>query len=136
MKIFICGSMSFAREMLEYKNKLQEIGHQVIVPASVEECIENPELNMDLDYCFRTDIQKKCFNQIAESDAILVLNCEKNGIDGYIGGATLMEMGLASHLNKKIFLLNTSPKIEDLRYSVEIQLTKPIILNGDLNLIS
>jgi len=25
----------------------------------------------------------KCFKQISESDAILVLNCDKNGITGY-----------------------------------------------------
>ena len=46
-----------------------------------------------------------------------------------------MEIGLAQHLNKKIFLLYPPPKIEDLRYSVEIQLAKPIVLDDNLDLI-
>ena len=97
---------------------------------------KNPELNMDLEYCLRKNVQKEHFNSIAKSDAILVLNYERNGIKGYIGGAVLMEMGVAQHLNKKIFLLYSPPKIEDLRYSLEIQLTKPIILHGNLSKIS
>jgi len=136
MKITLCGSMHFAREMLETKKNLEEIGHAVIVPSTVYDCLKNPELNMDLEYCFKNNVQKEHFNSIAESDAILILNYDKNLIKGYIGGAVLMEMAVAQHLNKKIFLLYPPPKVEEIRYSVEIQLTKPIILNGNINLIS
>lgn len=136
MKITICGSMAFAKEMLEYKDKLEKMGHTVITPSATEECIINPELNMDLEFCIKRDLQKEHFNFISQSDAILVLNHNKNGIKGYVGGATLMEMAIASHLDKKIFLLDPIPEIKDLRYSFEIQLTKPIVLNGNLNLIS
>ncbi len=135
MKITICGSMNFAKEMLETKRKLEKMGHHAIVPSSVHDCLKKPELNMDLNYCREKNVQEEYFNCVAEGDAILVLNYERNGIKGYIGGATLMEIGLAQHLDKKIFLLYPPPKIEDLRYSVEIQLAKPIILNGDLSLI-
>jgi len=135
MKITICGSMNFAKEMLETKSELEKMGHQAIVPQSVHDCLKNPELNMDLDYCRERNVQEECFKSVAEGEAILVLNYERNGIKGYIGGATLMEIGLAQHLNKKIFLLYPPPKIEDLRYSVEIQLAKPIVLNGNLDLI-
>ncbi len=136
MKITLCGSMHFARQMLETKNKLEQMGHTVIVPSTVYDCMENPELNMDLEYCFKNNVQKEHFNSIAESDAILILNYDKNLIKGYIGGAVLMEMAVAQHLNKKIFLLYPPPKVEELRYSIEIQLTKPRVLNGNLNLIS
>ena len=44
-----------------------------------------------------------------------------------------MEIGFAHVLNQKIFLLNKIPDI--LFYRTEIEAVKPIILNGDLNLI-
>jgi len=136
MKLMICGSMFFSKEMLQTKNRLEELGHQVMVPSDVNECLVNPELNMNLDYCIQNDIDKKDFNQVEKSDGIVVLNYDRNNIKGYIGGATLMEIGLARHFNKKIFLLFNPPKEEDLRYSLEIKTTKPIILNGDLTKIS
>jgi len=134
MKIVICGSMYFAKEMLEVKAQLEEMGHFVFVPSDIDDCVKNPELSMDMKHCLRTNVQKECFDKVAESDAILVLNYKRNGVKGYVGGATLMEIGIAQCLDKKI-LLYPPPKIEDLRYSLEIQLAKPRILNGDLDLI-
>jgi len=103
-----------------------------MVSPDTHACIENPELNMDLEHCSNLDIDKRCFDQIAISDAILVLNYPKNNMEGYIGGATLMEIGLARHLDKKIFLLHDPPSEEEQRYSLEVKLAKPIIINGDL----
>jgi hypothetical protein len=136
MKIFICGSMRFAKEMLEIKSELEKKGHGVSISPDVNNCLENPELNMNIEHCLSINIQEECFDGIAASDAILVLNYKRNNIEGYVGGATLMEIGVAQHLKKKIFLLYPPPKIEDQRYSVEIQLAKPIILNGDLTKIN
>jgi hypothetical protein len=136
MKLMICGSMHFSKEMLEMRDKLQGLGHEATVPSDVNECIENPNLNMDLEYCLKTDIDKKDFDQVAKSDAILVLNYAKNEIKGYVGGATLMEIGLARHLNKKIFLMNDPPDEKDLRYALEVKVARPIILNGDLTKIA
>lgn len=131
----ICGSMYFAREMLEVKKKLEEMGHFCFVPSDIQDCTKNPELSMDMEHCLKTNVQKECFDNVTKSDTILVLNYKRNGIEGYVGGATLMEIGIAQCLNKKIFLLYPPPKIEDQRYSLEIQLAKPLILNGNLNLI-
>jgi hypothetical protein len=131
----ICGSMAFSKEMLETQKALEQIGHKALVPVDTVECVENPDLNMDLEHCISTQVDKKCFDLIAESDAILVLNYEKNGIKGYVGGATLMEIGIARHLNKKIFLLHELPSEEEQRYSLEIKATEPAILNGDLTKI-
>lgn len=128
--------MHFSKEMLEAKNMLEKLGHEVMVPSDVNECLKNPELNMDLNYCMESDIDKKDFDQVAKSDGIVVLNYERNDVKGYVGGATLMEIGLARHLNKKIFLLFNPPKEEDLRYALEIKVARPIVLNGDLNNIS
>jgi len=136
MKLMICGSMFFSKEMLQTKNILEELGHEVMVPSDVNECLVDSELNTNLDYCIKNNIDKKDFDQIAKSDGIVVLNYDKNNIKGYVGGATLMEIGLARHLNKKIFLLFSLPEEKDLRYALEIKITKPTILNGDLNLIA
>ena len=75
---------------------------------------------------------RKHFDKVAWSDAILVLNYDKNKIEGYVGANTLMEMGLALHLNKRIYLLNPMPEIS---YKEEILGMKPIIINGDLSKI-
>lgn len=132
MRIMICGSMAFAREMIEAKAKLEGMGHAVFVTSDVGECVSNPDLNMDWDHCYKTQIDKECFDKIADSDAILVINPPKNGIPGYIGGATLMEIGLARHLNKKIFILHDLPSEDQLRYVFEIRLTEPLFLGGDV----
>jgi hypothetical protein len=136
MKFMICGSMHFAKEMLDAQKILEELGHAARVPSDVHECLNNPELNMDLNYCIQTNIDKKDFQQVADSEAILVLNYPRRGIAGYVGGATLMEIGLARHLNKKIYFLNDLPSEDSLRYALEIKITQPIILNGDLNKIN
>ena len=73
------------------------------------------------------------YNSIANTDAILVCNFEKNGVEGYIGGAVLMELGFAHVLNKKIFLLNQIP---DVKYVDEIKAVSPVVINYDLNKIS
>jgi predicted RNA-binding protein with PUA domain len=66
------------------------------------------------------------------SDAILVLNFDKNGVKNYIGGNTLMEIGFAHVHDKKIFLLNPIP---DMPYKDEIEATDPVVLSGDLSKI-
>lgn len=136
MKLMICGSMHFSKEMLEAKNILESLGHEVMVPSDVSECLEDPNLNMDLEYCLKTNIDKKDFDQVAKADGIVVLNYDKNNIKGYIGGATLMEIGLARHLNKKIFLMFDPPQEKDLRYALEVKVARPLILNGNLSGIS
>ena len=73
MKIAIVGSMHFAREMLEAKKALDEMGHEAMIPPDTIDCLEKPELNVDLEHCASSQIDKKGFSQIAESDAILVI---------------------------------------------------------------
>jgi len=78
MKIMICGSMTFAKEMMDTKRKLEALGYVVLAPLDVESHIENPKLVDDLDLNYKhaveKNIMKKCFDLIAESDAILILN--------------------------------------------------------------
>ncbi len=72
------------------------------------------------------------YEKIDWADAILVINHEKRGIEGYIGGNTLIEIGVAFYQKKKIYILNQVSS--ELSYKQEILGMKPIMLNGILSL--
>ena len=136
MKITICGSMSFAKEMLTTKKKLDGMGHKAFVPVDARVIAEgkhdHDDLEEDYRYCIENDIMRKCYALIEKSDAVIVLNYPKNGVDGYVGAATLMDMGIAYYLGKRIFLLNPPPGIGESRQSHEIRAMQPIVLAGSL----
>lgn len=135
MKIAICGSMKFHEKMREVKKKLEEMGHNVYVPKSIELMdtvgYVHPEGDEEkVQAKIEHDFIRAHFKKIEESDAILVLNYDKKGIVNYIGGNTFLEMGLAYWLNKKIFLLNPIPEMD---YLTEMYALQPIVINGDLS---
>jgi len=140
MKITICGSMSFAKQMLDAKTKLEEMGHSVQIPDDTDFHISQPgfidDLEADLAHCIEKDLMRNHMKRVAEADAILVLNYPKNGIDGYIGTSSFMEMGIAYYLKKNIFLFNPPPPMEKVRWAIEVRLTQPTVINGDLSLIN
>lgn len=72
------------------------------------------------------------FQKIGESDAVLVLNEKKKDVEGYIGGAVLLEMGFAHVLGKKIFLMN---EVSAVAYTDEIKMMQPVVIGGDLSKI-
>lgn len=132
--------MHFAKEMVDAKDKLRELGHEAQTPEDAELFAGNHHLTTDnheenYKHCLETDIMRKCFDEIAKSDAILLLNYPKNSIDGYIGASGLMETALAYYLKKKIFLLFPPPPVRKAKYSHEILIMQPVILNGDLTKI-
>lgn len=142
MRITICGSMKFAKEMKEAKDYLESAGHFVILPELVEKFIKHKTWQKRVDgwrsaegarLKKKYDLIKKHYEKIKESDAILVVNYEKKGIKNYIGGNSFLEMGFAYILNKKIYLLNDIPKLKF--YREEIMAMDPIVLNGDLSKI-
>ena len=129
MKIAICSSMAFAKDMISVRNQLQALGHKVIIQDDVEQHASGEIKGEDKWRKLQIDPLKTYYNEIKKSDAIIVINKDKNNIKNYIGGNTLIEMAFAYVLNKKIFLLNPVPKIS---YSDEIEAMKPIIINGNL----
>lgn len=135
MKITICGSMRFAKEMFEIKDLLEELEHRVLIPKDSEMFIQEEEIKNDVQFLIDGNYIQDHFDKIAQSDAILVLNFEKNKIKGYVGGNTLMEIGIAKYEKKKIYLLNEIPNKSDLSYATEIQASEPIVINGDLKKI-
>ncbi len=136
MKITICGSMAFAKEMLDIQKQLESQGHEVEIPITTQQCTTQDGLNEDLEFCLANDVMRDHFKKIQASDAILVLNFPKNNIAGYIGGSSLMEIAVARYLDKKIFILNDLPDEKILRYSLEVKLSQPTIINNDLNKIN
>lgn len=145
MKIAICGSIVFSREMGEIAKELEEKGHKIDLPfytkkilngeISHEEFVKEKEASGDGKFreLAEVDLIKRYFKLINESDAILVLNLDKKGIRNYVGGNTLIEMGFAYALDKKIFFYNPIP---DMSYTDEIKAMKPIILGGNLEKIT
>ena len=65
-------------------------------------------------------------------DAIYLLNYEKHGIPGYVGGAALIELYIAHREYKKIFLEND---IEKSPMYDEIMGFAPVFVHGKLSKI-
>ena len=140
MKITIVGSSSFRKEKVIYRDKLRAMGHDAVIHPYYEKLAagEMPELleriNKEHHVVKREyGFIKWYYDSIVASDAILVLNLEKNGQPNYIGGNTLMEMGFAHVHDKKIFLLNPIP--EYVPYVDEIKAMADEILQRDLTKI-
>ena len=134
MKITICSSMAFSEKVLDVKKLLEMSGHEVFVSEFIDSYVGKDEKSKQALTIFHKntkDAIREHWNKIKNSDAILVLNYDRKGIENYIGGNTLMEIGFAHVLDKKIFLLNPIPEIE--YYKSEIEAIQPIILHGDLS---
>jgi hypothetical protein len=136
MKIAICASMVFAEKMVQVKHQLEEIGHTVFISQFAEGYLgkaEKEKEKLAVSDKNEHDAIRKFWEIIKKSDAILVLNYDRKGIQNYIGGNTLMEIGFAHVLNKKIFMMNPIPDIE--YYRSEIEAVSPVVLKQDLNKI-
>ena len=141
-KITICCSASFYKQALDIERKLQERGFKVKIPHTAYIMEESGDFNVETyktwyqnasDWDKKTELMKTHFQKVLDSDAILVLNYEKNGIEGYIGGNGLMEMALAFHYEKPIYVLN--PVSEALSVYEEVMGMQPTFLDGDIGKI-
>ncbi len=113
-KIFLCASMNFYRELVDIEKELTSLGWQVFIPQSAKSMKERNDFEVThvkgvLSYEERSKLIRQNFADIAECDAILVINNEKNGIPAYIGPNVLMEIGVAFYLKKNIFIWNSVP---------------------------
>lgn len=140
MKITICGSVKFADRLVDIYRQLEKLGHEPVMhedmfgiaDGTAQELIDG----IDIDH---SEIKKKhnfiklWYELIVGSDAILVCNFDKNGIENYIGGNTLMEIGFAHVNDKKIFLLNPVPV--GVAYVDEIKAMADLVIEGDLQKI-
>lgn len=154
MKLTLCGSIAFYAEMEAAKEALLALGHDVKLPLLSKEL--PPEIGGGRTMYFGKYIEENGgidgfspdhmvwdlkeggirdhFDKIEWGEAIVVVNPEKRGIPGYIGGNTLMEIGLAFYLRKPIYILN--PVSSELSHKQEVLGMKPVFLDGDINKIS
>jgi len=142
MKISIVGSLDFAYEMKEIAEKLINLGFEVDLPPTAKMILEKEIASEQIkkekeDGSFSqrvidSDAIRRYWKIIQNTDAILVVNFDKKGIKGYVGGNSFLEMGFAHVINKKIFLMNPIPEIG---YKDEIKAMQPIVLNNDITKI-
>jgi UDP-N-acetylglucosamine:LPS N-acetylglucosamine transferase len=141
--ITICSSASHYKQVLEIEKQLKALGYRVKIPKTAN--IMKRTNNFDVstyktwfankkDYKKKTLLMKEHFKKVLEADAILITNFDKNGLVGYIGGNVLMEMVIAFHYKKPIYIYNDISA--DLSIKEEIYGMNPIFLNGDLRIIS
>lgn len=121
MIITICSSLNFTKEIDVVAGQLRNEGHHVYIPKTAEEIING---NISLEQIKKEketgeiskraasfDAIKTHYDKIMKSDAILVINIEKNGVRDYIGPSVFLEMGFAHVLGKRIFLWNNVPSV-------------------------
>jgi hypothetical protein len=138
MKIYVLGSSTFMKEMVTAKNQLCQLGfdgwihpdYEAFVRGEKKEILDGVAQGEHAAVKRENDYLRVHYRHICQSDAILIVNLEKNGIKNYIGGNALIEMGQAYVNHKVIFLLNGIPS--DLPYAAEIEAMDPICLNGNL----
>ncbi|OHA18424.1 MAG: hypothetical protein A2664_00575 [Candidatus Taylorbacteria bacterium RIFCSPHIGHO2_01_FULL_46_22b] len=140
MIVTLCSSASFYKQVIEIRDQLKKMGVKVFVPLTAGKMERSGDWQVGTYKTWHKDASQynrkafltmHHFNKIAKGDSILVLNYEKNGKQGYIGGAVLAEMAVAFYLKKKIYILN--PIQEEVSYKEEILGMKPVILGGDLS---
>jgi hypothetical protein len=141
MKITICGSVKFAKNLVEAYRQLEKMGHQPMMHEEMFGIADGTaEELLDIIAIGHAETKKKhnfikwWHDCIKSGDAILVCNFDKNGIKNYVGGNTLMEIGFAHVNDKKIFLLNPAP--EEVSYVDEIRAMVDVVLEGDLSKIA
>ena len=146
MRITLCGSVFFYEEMLTLRQELQAHGHEVRLPSAavigqagepvpVGEHDAQRKAAGVLDgwvWKRKAEAMRNHFEKVAWSDGILVLNLKKNSVAGYIGSNTFLEMGLAFHLRKLIFLWCEIPQMP---CREEILGMSPLVVSTDLSLI-
>lgn len=140
--ITICSSLSFYKDVIDIEKELKKMGFKVKIPTVARKMAKSEDFDVDKyktwfknpnDYKKKTKLMKGHFKKVVESDAILVVNNKKRGILGYIGGNVLMEMCLAFHYKKHIYILNKVGKKQP--FIEEILGLNPVLLNGDFRKI-
>lgn len=121
--IAVCSSAAFYEHVNDLMGELESMGYEVRIPKTAH--IMRQKNNFEVTHyktwiddpskiAKKQELMEGHFEEVRQSDAILVVNDEKHGIPGYIGGNVLMEITLAYLLKKPIFVLNTIDKKHNL----------------------
>ncbi len=133
MKIALCHSMHFAEAVAQVVAWFAARGHEAMASGTNHKYIGLSDAAKDtlkLEEKYHHDAIRAHWPIIESSDAVLVLNYDKHGISGYVGGNAFLEMGFAHILNKPLYLLNPIPEMP--YYHTEMVAMRPIVVHGDL----
>lgn len=141
-KVYVLGSSTFKEEMVRCSEELRSLGYagwihpdyEAFVRGEKQDIIRRAQNGEHAAVKRENNYLKTHYQHILESDVILFVNAEKNGVKNYIGGNVLIEIGQAYVNNKKIFFLYDIPK--ESSYLDEIECMDPICLHGDLTNIT
>lgn len=137
--ITLCSSANFYKHVVEVQEQLQQMGYEALIPANAQQMKDSGDYDVShyktwfddaKDYDKKAAFIRDHFAEIDKADAVLVVNDEKHGIVNYVGGNVLMEMAIAFHGNKAIYLLNGVP--EESPFIEEIRGMSSQALDGDL----
>jgi hypothetical protein len=131
--------MNFYEELVKIESKLKELGFEVEIPVSAKTMKAKNDFEVSHFKGVFTSEQKgkfikENFANIAVSNAVLVINNEKYGVQGYIGANVLMEIGLAFYLNKDIYIWNKYK--DDAPYKEELLAFNVRVIKRDLSKIN
>lgn len=128
MIITLCGSIKFAKKLKRIADELKGLGHTVYYPEPAESLDTKSSVQEIIKT--RTKLIRRHLDYIDKSDAVLLVNLTRNGVENYLGVSALSEATYAFGRKKQLFALNELPK--ELNYSIELAALNPIVINGDL----
>jgi diphthamide synthase subunit DPH2 len=137
--IVVCTSAAFYKHANEIALELEEMGFNVIVPATAVRMKDENNYNVERiktwyekpeDVHIKQGKARKHFEEVVDGDAVLIINDDKPEKPTYIGPNSTMEWGLAYYLNKPVFMLNSVSKDHN---AYEEVLGMSIVLDGDLS---
>lgn len=106
MKIAIVGSIKTYPKILDVKKTLEKLGHSIVFyPVPFKS-----ELTKKIKPSDKLKTMQRFNRTLPQADALLVMNLSQQGKPNHIGSNTLMEIGAAFYLGKKIFLYNPAPQ--------------------------
>lgn len=144
MTVTLCGSIAFYELMQRIQQQLEAQGWHVLLPPAHVPGEDGRLISVEEYYRIRKAAgdeaawvwerkrmaMKAHFGKIEQSDAILVVNETKNDVVGYVGANTLLEIGLAMHLDLPIYFLHPVPEGAARE---ELLGAQPTVLHGDVS---
>jgi nucleoside 2-deoxyribosyltransferase len=137
--IVLCSSAAVYEHVNEIAAQLEQMGYKTIVPHTANIMRDSGDYDITKVKTWikdAKDFDKKRWlamthlKEVAQGDAVLIVNDDKPGRPKYIGPNTTMEWGLAYYLGKPIFVLNGVGK--DSNYYEEVYGLSTAVLDGDL----
>ncbi len=131
--VALSGSTAFAKRMQAIAQELEILNFAVLTPEfGASSAFKTAQDSGDRQALIELqhNLMEAHIKRIQQCDAQLIINDTKNGVLGYMGTNTFIELGIAWALRKPLYLLYVLPT--DSPYYDEVYAVKPVVLNGNL----